>query len=144
MRLYCQLLFCLHSEFLSNFLINFSAVLNVHSLSNKSKIKQTFNFLDLLKLCYFISASNSPAVLVLLTFDRKTSDSPFEESEKSLKPSYLVIFFFVSKGEQPVSIALITGRRFECLVITFEDLKYLVAHKYSTEERSHNWLTTFN
>ena len=85
----------------SNILIHFSAVLNVHSLSNKSKIKQTFNFLDLLKLCYFISASNSPAILVLLIFGTKTSDSSSEEPEKSLKSSYSAIFFFffTSKGE---------------------------------------------
>ena len=45
--------------------------------------------------------------------------------------------FFISKGEQPVSIASITERIFECLVITFEDLKLLVVHKYNIEERSH-------
>ena len=53
---------CLHYLFVNylqpnNFLTNSSTVLHVHSLSNKSKINWTFNFLGLLKLCYSILPS---------------------------------------------------------------------------------------
>ena len=44
------------SCFLVWVLANFSTVLNLNKSSNKIKIYRVFNFLDLLKLCYFISA----------------------------------------------------------------------------------------